>query len=55
MDGDSPSVGFQFVDPNDSAQKCRVQWTVGLEVGRHVDAHPQLVMTCLGGKIQTVL
>ena len=55
MDRDSPFFRFQFVDSYDNAHKGRVQWAVGLEIGRHIDAHSKYVMTCLSRKIQTVL
>ena len=55
MDCYSPFVRFQFVDSYDNTHKGRVQWAVGLEIGRHIDAHSESVMTCLSGKIQTVL
>jgi len=48
-------VRFQFVDSYDNTHKGRVQWTVGLEIGRNIDAHSKYVMTCLSGEIQTVL
>jgi hypothetical protein len=51
----SPFVRFQFVDSYDNTHKGRVQRAVGLEIGRHIDAHSESVMTCLSGKIQTVL
>jgi len=51
----SPFIRFQFVDSYDNTYKGRVQWTVGLEIGRNIDAHSKYVMTCLSGKIQTVL
>ena len=55
MDCDSPFVRFQFVDSYDNPHKGSVQWAVGLEIGRHIDAHSEFVMTCLSGKIQTAL
>ena len=55
MDRYSQSVRFQFVDSDDDTNKGRVQWAVGLKIGRHIDAHSEDVMTCLSGKIQTVL
>jgi len=51
----SSLVKFQFVDSYDNTHKGRVQWAVGLEIGRNIDAHSECVMTCLSGKIQTVL
>ena len=55
MDRYSQSVRFQFVNSDDNSNKGRVQWAVGLKIGRHIDAHSEYVMTCLSGKIQTVL
>ena len=55
MDRNSPFVRFQSVDTDDNAHKGRVQRAVRLEIGRHMDAHSEHVMPCLGGKIQTVL
>ena len=55
MDRYSQFVRFQFVDSDDNTHKGRVQWAVGLKIGRHIDAHSEDVMTCLSGKIQTVL
>ena len=54
MDRYSQFVRFQFVDSYDNTHKGRVQWAVGLEIGRHIDAHSEYAMTCLSGKIQTV-
>ena len=51
----SQIVRFQFVDSDDNSNKCRVQWAVGLKISRHIDAHSNCVMTCISGKIQTVL
>ena len=55
MDRYSQSFIFQFVNSDDNSNKGRVQWAVGLKIGRHIDAHTKYVMTCLSGKIQTVL
>ena len=55
MDRYSQFVRFQFVDSDDNTNKGRVQWAVGLKIGRHIDAHSEDVMTGLSGKIQTVL
>ncbi len=55
MDRYSPSVRFQFVNPDDNTNKGRVQWAVRLKIGCHMDAHSQHIMTCRGGKIHTVL
>ena len=54
MDRYSPFVRFQFVDSYDNPYKGRVQWAVGLKIGRHMDTHSEYVMACLSGKIQTV-
>jgi hypothetical protein len=50
-----PIVRVQLVDPYDNTHKCGVQRAVGLEIGRHIDAHSEYVMTCLSREIQTVL
>ena len=55
MDCYSPFIRFQFVNSYDNTHIGRVQWAVGLEIGRHIDAHSEYVMICLSGKIQTVL
>jgi len=55
VDRYSQFVRFQFVDSYDNTHKGSVQWAVGLEIGRHIDAHSEYVMACLSGKIQTVL
>jgi len=55
MDCYPPFVRFQFVDSYDNTHKGRVQWAVRFEIGRHIDAHSESVMTCLSGKIQAVL
>ena len=55
MDCYSPFVRFQFVDSYDNTHKRSVQWAVGLEIGRNIDAHSEYVMIRLSGKIQTVL
>ncbi len=55
VDRYSQIVRFQFVNSDDNSNKCRVQWAVRLKISRHIDAHSNNVMTCLSGKIQTVL
>ena len=55
MDRYSLFAGFQFVDSYDNAHERRVQGAVGLEIGRHIDAHSESVMTCMRGEIQIVL
>ena len=55
MDRYSLFAGFQFVDSYDNAHERRVQGAVGLEIGRHIDAHSEYVMTCLSGEIKTFL
>ena len=54
MDCYSTFVRFQSVNPHHNAHECRMQWAVGLEIGRHVDAHSQRVVSCLSGEIETV-
>ena len=44
MDCYSPLVRFEFVNSYDHTHKSRVQWAVGLEIGRHIDAHSEGVM-----------
>ena len=48
-------VKFQLVNSHDNTDECRVQWAVGLEIGRYIDAHSEHVMSSRGGKVQTVL
>jgi len=55
VDGYPQCVRFQFVNSDDNSNKGRVQRTVGLKIGRHIDAHSEYVMICLSGEIQTVL
>jgi hypothetical protein len=55
VDCHPPLVRTKLVNPNDNTDKSRVQWAVGLEIGRHIDAHSECVMTCLGGEIQAIL
>jgi hypothetical protein len=54
MDCYSMFVRFQSVNPYDNTHKSRMQWAVGLEICRHVDAHSQCVVSCLSGEIETV-
>jgi formylmethanofuran dehydrogenase subunit A len=51
----SQLVRFQFVNSYDNTHKGGVQWAIGLEIGRHINAHSEYVVSCLSGKIQTVL
>ena len=54
MDGYSTFVRFESVNPYHNAHKRGMQGAVWLEIGRHVDAHSQCVVSRLSGEIETV-
>jgi hypothetical protein len=55
MDRYSPFLRVECVDPYNDTYKGGVQWAVRLEIGRHIDAHSDRVVTSVSGKIQAVL
>ena len=48
-------VKFQFINSYDNTDECGVEWAIGLEISRDIDAHSEHVMRSQGGEVQTVL